>query len=195
MHGLINRSIQCFIRDTYGPDRWAEVARGAELGFVSFEALLTYPDHMTVQVIDVACEILGKPCDTFLEDLGTYLVSHPNLEPVRRLLRFGGETFMEFLCSLDDLPERARLAVPDLILPMIEVRDHSTGSMTIRISRGIPGFGVVLVGVLRAIADDYGTLALLEHKGRSGHEELISVQLLETAFSQGREFKLAPKGA
>ncbi len=193
MHGLINRSIQCFVRDTYGSDAWKQITRDAELGFVNFESLMNYPDNMTTRVIDAACARLGKPCDTFLEDMGTYLVSHPNLEPVRRLLRFGGETFQEFLCSLDDLPARVRLAVPDLILPEIELRARSGGSVTISIAKGLPGFGVLMVGVLRAISDDYGTLVILEHQGHTQTSELISIQLLEAAFSQGRAFNLAPK--
>ena len=50
-----------------------------------------------------------------------------------------------------------------------------------------------MVGVLRAMADDYGTLAVLEHLGRNGDQEMISIQLLETGLFQGRAFDLAAK--
>lgn len=30
MHGLINRSIQCFIRDAYGLSAWQDVVRHAD---------------------------------------------------------------------------------------------------------------------------------------------------------------------
>lgn len=33
MHGLINRAIERFIRDTYGRDTWARVTRLAGLDF------------------------------------------------------------------------------------------------------------------------------------------------------------------
>lgn len=36
MHELINRSIQCFLRDTYGAATWGAVAREAQLGFRQF---------------------------------------------------------------------------------------------------------------------------------------------------------------
>jgi len=192
MHGLINRSIQCFVRDTYGAPIWADIAAGANLGFAEFEALMSYPDALTYRVIDTACDRLDKPRDAFLEDLGTYLCSHPNLEAVRRLLRFGGETFVEFLYSLDDLPDRARLAVPDLVLPGLELRDHSGGALTLRCSGDIAGFGHVLVGVLCAMADDYGTLAMFEFLGRQGGDELVQVRLLEAQFSSGKQFNLSP---
>ena len=71
MHGLINRSIQCFLRDTYGPAIWRCVVDVAGLGFDSFEPLLTYDAAMTDAVIDAAARVLRRPRETVLEDLGT----------------------------------------------------------------------------------------------------------------------------
>ncbi len=192
MHGLINRSIQCFIRDTYGHKKWDEITARAGLGFSSFEALLSYADELSYRVMDVASEILATPRETLLEDMGTYIVTHPNLEPVRRILRFGGETFLEFLLSLDDLRDRARMAVPDLCLPRLEVRETPDNIVTFRCAGACQGFGYVLMGLLRAMADDYGALVLLEHKGVFAGQELVSVQLLDMGFSAGRAFQLAP---
>ena len=120
MHGLINRAIQCFIRDTYGMKTWSAIAKDAKLGFDNFEALKVYEPHETDRVLTVAAEKLDNPREMLLEDIGTYLVTHPNVDAVRRLLRFGGANFVDFLHSLDELPERARLAVPDLELPGLE---------------------------------------------------------------------------
>lgn len=191
MHGLINRSVQCFLQDTYGRQAWSEIAEAADLGFDSFEALLIYDDALTDQVLKAAAQWLGKPVETILEDLGTYLVSHPNVEALRRLLRFGGETFAEFLHSLDELQDRSWLAVPDLELPELDIRDHEGGVFTLYCKQGNRGFGHVLVGVLRAMADDYGTLVLLDHLGCKSDVEEISIQVLETSFSEGRTFNLA----
>ncbi|MDZ7908979.1 MAG: heme NO-binding domain-containing protein [Gemmobacter sp.] len=118
MHGLINRSIQCFLRDTYGAPVWATIVREAGLGFDSFETMLTYDAALTDAVLEAAARVLGKPRDYVLEDLGTYLVTHENTQAVRRLLRFGGVSFADFLHSLEDLPGRARLALPDIELPL-----------------------------------------------------------------------------
>ena len=57
--------------------------------------------------------LLGRPVAGMMEDLGTYLIMNPSFPAVRRLLRFSGVTFLDFLHSLDDLPDRVRLAVPD----------------------------------------------------------------------------------
>lgn len=195
MHGLINRSIQCFLRDTYGPQVWSDVAVAARLGFDSFEAMLSYDAELTEAVLTAACDHLDKRRDALLEDLGTYLVSHPNVEALRRLLRFGGTTFEELLHSLDELHDRAVLAVPDLEMPRLELRDHETSVYTLIVSHPYPGFGHVMVGVLRAMADDYGALALLEWQGRKDQTETIGIELLVTAFAEGRHFDLGARAS
>lgn len=194
MYGLINRSIQCFIRDTYGPDSWKTIARLAGLGFENFESLTSYDDELTEAVLSVAARHLSKTPESILEDLGTYLVSHPNLEGIRRLLRFGGDSFLEFLHSLDDMPGAARLAAPDLILPQLETRDHFGGTFTLYCRFPVPGSGHVMVGILRAMADDYGTLALLEHLGGNSGVETVTIQLLDVQFAAGRSFQLSSGG-
>ena len=191
MHGLINRSIQCFVTDSYGQEPWHEIARAAELGFDSFEALLTYDPAVTQRVLDATAAHLSSPQDMVLEDLGTYLVSHPRMAVVRRLLRLGGETFPEFLYSLDDLHDRVRLAVSDLQFPVLELKDHFASTFTLSVSHEQAGFGHVLVGILRAMADDYGALVFLEYKGRRERLETIAIELVEADFAEGRDFDLA----
>ena len=131
MHGLINRAIERFVRDTYGRDTWGEVTAKAELECAEFESMLTYEDEVTDQVLDAASTVLDKPREEVLEDIGTYLVSHPKVEALRRLLRFGGVNFTEFLHSLDDLPGRARLAVANLDMPDLELREHGSLSFSL----------------------------------------------------------------
>ena len=193
MHGLINRAIQCFVTDSYGADKWVEAARVADLGFVEFESMLIYDDDITPALLDAVSFVLKRPRNDVMEDIGTYLVSHPNVEALRRLLRFGGVTFVEFLHSLDDLPDRARLAVSDLSLPRIELRDHAPGHFSLICQSPIAGFGHVMMGVLRAMADDYGALAVLEHAGSGQGVETISITLIETEFAEGRVFELGAR--
>jgi hypothetical protein len=191
MHGLINRSIQCFLRDSYGQRVWSDVAEAAGLEFDAFEAMLTYDDELTVRVLAAAETRLGQSRENLLEDLGTYMVSHPNLEALRRLLRFGGVTLVDFLHSLDDLQGRGQLAVPDLDLPALELLDHRLDCYTLICRSPHSGFGHVMVGVLRAMADDYGALVMLNHQGGHGDVESVAIELLDQRFAEGRRFELA----
>lgn len=195
MHGLVNRAIECFLRDTYGPAVWGEIARRAELRFDSFEAMLVYEDAVSERVIAETSVVLGKSREMLAEDLGTYLVSHPNTEALRRLLRFSGTTYFDFLHSLDDLPDRARLAVSDLRLPQLELRESGPGMFRLTLRGGPPGVGHVMLGVLRALADDYGTLVVAEHAGRREGVEIVSLSVHDADFSEGRSFMLAAEEA
>ena len=193
MHGLINRSIQSFVCDTYGREAWTDIALMARLDFIEFEAMLVYDDALTPAVLDAAAKVLRRPRDELMEDIGTYLVSTPQLEGVRRLLRFGGVGFEDFLQSLDDLADRARLAVSDLVLPRLELREHAFGQYSLICDSPVAGFGHVMMGVLRVMADDYGALVLLDHEGRRQGVETVSITLIEADFAAGRHFDLGAR--
>lgn len=193
MHGLVNRAIQRFVTDGYGETQWLAAAERAGLETPDFEAMLTYDDAVTPDILAAVCDVLDRPYDELMEDVGTYLVSHPNVEALRRLLRFGGVDFVDFLLSLDDLPDRAKLAVSDLHLPGLQLYEHSSNYFTLRCECPIPGYGHLMMGVLRVMADDYGALVYLEHQGSSGSVETVSISLLETEFAQGRHFDLGAR--
>lgn len=190
MHGLINRAIQCFVRDTYGNATWAQVVSRADLPVSDFAAMFCYEDPLTDRMLDAICVVLAKPRATVLEDIGTYLVSDPKLAAPRRLLRFSGITYEDFLHALDDLPGRARLAVSDLILPRLDLRSQSGGRYVLVVDGPPNGFGHVMIGVLRAMADDYGALVMLEHRGTRHMREEVEIALVEPAFAKGRVFTL-----
>ncbi|MBT8155966.1 heme NO-binding domain-containing protein [Epibacterium ulvae] len=190
MHGLINRAIQAFVTDTYGADRWKSVMDLAGLGFVEFEAMLMYPDDQSFKVLAAMETVLDRPLAEMLEDMGTFLVSNPQAEALRRLLRFGGVDYVEFLYSLDDLPDRARLAVADLHLPTLELIEQAPGQFELICAQGLPGYSNVMMGILRAMADDYGDLVILDHAGIRDDADIISITHVESQFAEGRSFSL-----
>jgi len=196
MHGLIHRSIQNYMCDCYGMDAWREVAARAGVVPPDFEPMLNYDKAVAPAVLDAMALVLRRPRAEVMEDIGTYLVSHPNTEAVRRLLRFGGTNFEDFLHSLDDLPDRARMAVADLHLPAIELHGHSEGKYSLICdsastdSGPLSGFGHLMTGVLRVMADDYGALALLELEQGEEGREIVRIQLIEADYADGRAFQL-----
>lgn len=190
MYGLTNRAIQRFVTDTYGAEMWSEVASTAALGFDNFEPLLIYDPTITESVINAASFELERPRDDFLEDLGQYLVTHPNSEPIRRLLRFGGADFRAFLESLEDVPERARLALPDREFPPVTLHQVGRHDFLLLIESDLEGLGHMVVGALRGIADDYGVLAMIEYRGRFQGADRLTVVVHDEGHSEGRQFDL-----
>lgn len=190
MHGLINLSIQNFVCDTLGHSVWADIIYRADAPEPEFEAMLIYEDALTTRILDSVAVVTGRRTADLLEDLGAYLVSNPRLESVRRLLRFGGVDFHAVLHSLDDLPGRARMAVADLELPKLTLDDVGNGTFILRCGPSLPGFGAVMMGVLRAMADDYGALVLLDHDDLDSGGARVTITLIDTEFAQGRRFDL-----
>ncbi|WP_171209735.1 MULTISPECIES: heme NO-binding domain-containing protein [unclassified Ruegeria] len=190
MHGLIIKAIQSFVCANYGRQTWVESTMAAGLEFADFEAMLTYDVEIYPRVLSALCRKLDRPRSDVLEDLGTYLVSHPNMEGLRRLLRFGGVTYVEFLQSLDDLSDRVRLAVSDLILPQLELQQLSQSDFRLHCHPGLEGYPSVMTGVLRAMADDYGSLVFLSQEATQGPIEVLKITLVESAFAKGRNFEL-----
>lgn len=190
MHGLINRSFQAFLGDTYGPALWSDVAAAAGIGPEGFEAMLQYDDAVTEAVVTAAQDRLAKPRDVLLEDFGAFLVS---IERLRRLLRFGGVDYLEFLHSLHELPDRARLAVDDIGLPPLELICRETNQYALVCHTDNPGYVPVFAGILRAMADDYGDFVLVDI-GTGEAAGTVRVELLQTRYATGRAFDLAGPG-
>ncbi|MCV2878077.1 heme NO-binding domain-containing protein [Sedimentimonas flavescens] len=188
MHGLINKSIQAFLRANYGQRLWLQVAERVGFDSEGFEAMLRYDDQLTEDLLQASVEALDKPRGVLLEDIGAYLAS---LEPIRRLLRFGGEDYWEFLQSLDELQGRGQMTLPDLELPELALRTLRGGQFILDVDGTIPGWGAVMTGLLRAMADDYGALAMIEEAEAAEGREAVQVVLLEAAFNEGRRFDLA----
>lgn len=190
MHGIVNRALQSFLRHTYGAHLWVRVAEDTGIGTTTFEALNSYDDAITEAIFQTAALHLQRPAESVMEDFGTWIVSAESGQPLRRLLRFGGSTFAEFLHSLEDLPERGRLALEDLSLPELRLREHASDQFHL-ICYGHPAHSFVFLGVLRVMADDYGALVMLEHRGRSEGGQLIQINLLQAHFAQAKTFELA----
>lgn len=200
MLGLMNRAIEAFLRDRWGPAVWARVIRHAGIGADGtgqdgIEAFVDPDTTLTPRLVDAAARATARTPDGLLEDLGTYLVSHPSRTALRRLLRFGGRNFTDFLLSLEDLPARARLALPDLKVPSLHLAEAGSGRFVLTIQGDVPGLGHAAMGLLRAMADDYGALVVIEHMGRSAQGCALSIQVLDTRFAEGRRFALAQPGA
>lgn len=195
MHGLIFRTIEAFVTDCFGPDLWERAMLDANLPVTSFEAMLDYDAAFLPRVLQACASVLDRSPANILEDVGAYLITDQTHASIRRLMRFGGQSFVELLHSLDELPGRTRLAVSGLELPDIRVHEHQPHSFTIECSNGPTEFGHVLVGLLRAMADDYGALAVLEHVGAKDSAEVIEVVVVDTTFAEDRGFSLATEDA
>lgn len=191
MLGVVNKAIEQFIQTTYGDRVWRNTMQLAQMVDHDIEPMLMYSDELTYQLLDGLIATTGKPRQDVLDDLGTFLVTPPHGRMVRRLLRFGGATFEEFLSSIADLNDRVALALPDLDLPSITIETRAADRVVVTVENRIHGFANVLQGLLRAMADDYGTLVFIDLGQSTDSATQLEVILIEQNFAKGAEFNLA----
>lgn len=178
MNGLINRAVEEFLRSTYGEGLvhavLAETAVAA--GGLSGGVLAA-----GVDCLDRAAFRLSKSRCEMIEDMGGWMT---RIEPIRRLLRFSGRDFRDFLLRLDELPGRARLVLPHLVVPPIEVAtsDQTVWLILLDLDETWQHF---LIGLIRGMADDYGALCLI-----SADDAAIRVDIWDEQFAEGRLFSL-----
>jgi hypothetical protein len=183
MHGLIDRAVEEYLRSAYG-EGFARLPRGPQAeqgGGAASRGIDRAHDALCA-----AAGLIGKPCSEMLEDLGAWLA---RIEPVRRLLRFSGRDFRDFLLSLEELPGRAELVLPSLLVPRLRAT-AAADCVTIRLLEPDLRWQYVLTGLIRGMADDYGALCLI-----SSEEGGISVDIWEDRFAEGRQFTLHLAGA
>ncbi|WP_434614180.1 heme NO-binding domain-containing protein [Tabrizicola sp. M-4] len=190
---VVNRAMHAFILDGWGKAAWRAAVQEAGLGQRAFDLMLDEPAARTQGVLSSMAARLGRSRECLLEDFGTYLVAHPSWAPLRRLLRFCGTDYRAFLMSLDELPERVSLALPDLVLPPIAVEVADGDVFRLRIGGGVPGVGAMALGAMRGMADDYGALVLLEAGPEAADGAVvITVRLLDDRHAEGKAFTLGP---
>ncbi|WP_374299236.1 heme NO-binding domain-containing protein [Paracoccus sp. (in: a-proteobacteria)] len=166
MHEFASRAIEKFLHD--------EAIHRVEAGLLS-----------PGQMLQDAAAQSGKPLDELTEDLGAWLVQQ---HEIWRLLRFCGSDFLDFLLHLDELPERIRLIADDVDVPDIALSRSADGLVWVTVSGGPPGWDALLAGLLRAMADDYGTLCVIT-RGTEG----ICIDVSDSAFAEARTFHLSSR--
>ena len=181
MHGLVNRAIEEFARVTYGEPVWATAAAVAGVDPRGFELMGDYEDRVTACLLSSLAARLGRSTEEFAEDLGTWVAQRPS---VRRLLRFAGSDFAAFMMTLEELRGRGQLVAPGLELPALAVTVTGQGW---RVASDCHVLWLhAVAGMLHAMADDYGVLAVIE-VADSGI--LVDVPVVD--FNEARPFSIS----
>jgi Haem-NO-binding len=187
MDALLLRSLQSYVLDTFGAATWQDICQAVGHASMTFEPMLRYEPGLADRVADTAAGILGRPVEAIWEDVGTHLVTNPDREGVRRLLRFGGPSFADFLHSLEELPGRARLALPDLDPPEVTLDEVGPDRFELRCRSHLRAAQRVLAGLVTAMADDYGALCLIEE----GPDTSTMISVLDSRHATAKAFDLA----
>ena len=191
MDCLMCRALEAFVRDLHGADAWQAALSAVGLAGPAGGPVRGYADTDAPGLARAAAQRAGQRPEELAGDLGCWLVSHPTTQSIRRLLRFGGQDFAEFLATLEELPGRVALAVPMLRLPAMEVCFAEDGGISIDVAGGVDLFAPVIEGVIRAMADDYGALVFVDRdQADPAGPARLTVRLHDAAFAEARLFRL-----
>ncbi|MEM7439705.1 MAG: heme NO-binding domain-containing protein [Pseudomonadota bacterium] len=171
MHGMVNKGLQTYVTDIFGGEVWEDICVTGGLSQYNFETMLTYDDDLTDKIVEGATKVLNRSHDDILEDFGTHVAGAEGLPLVRQLLQFGGENFEEFLESLEELHDLCRIVLPELDVPVFCLENSVPGSCVLHYTFTKAGYGTVFLGILRAVASAYDTLALVDHIAEPGSKE------------------------
>ncbi|MDT1063342.1 heme NO-binding domain-containing protein [Paracoccus sp. CPCC 101403] len=183
MLGMLDRSLEAFLRDCHGDEAWRDILAAANIRPEEFLSSAFTGRSRIRRIVLIAARKLGKAPEDILEDLGAWLVQ---IEPIRRLLRFSGTSYGDFVLSLGELPARAGMILADMPEFGLAVVQKGQGGFAILSRRLPPGWLNVLAGALRGMADDYGTLALISVNG-----EAILLSIALEGHAASRPFALS----
>ena len=183
MHGLIIRAVELFLRARHGDAVWASICAATGLDRRGTQIMRSYKAEMLQRMIFSASTTLRIEREELLEDIGGWI---PRLENVRYIMRFSGSSFEDFVLSLDDLHDRARIVLPGLELPKIATQMIAPQRYSLEILSEAQDWYPVLAGLLRGMADDYGVLAIVERNDTS-----LDVRIVDDRFTEGSQFSLA----
>lgn len=159
MHCLIALSVEYFIRSHYGAARWHAIraAVGADLQCEGVGAPELWLKNDQSDLFQRVADQLGQRRERLLDDLGAWLA---RIESVSKILRFMGSDYVELLHALEELPARLQMLLPEFDMPGLTVEARSPHDIQIKIGPGADFWPLLLGGVLRGMASDYGIYAL-----------------------------------
>lgn len=178
MNRLIDHALRAFLARTYGPDLARFVADETDV-------LRALPELPVVEFatagLSRAANYVSKPTSEMFEDLGAWMT---RIEPIRRLLRFSGRDFHDFLLRLEELPGRSHLVLPRLGVPALTIKAEDR-SVWLIMADPAPAWQHLLMGIVRSMADDYGALCVISVEAAG-----IRVDVCDDQFAEGRRFML-----
>lgn len=158
MYGMVNQGVRAFIVENFGEMDWTEICRSVGLSDEEFEAMATYPDAVTYDLVNTISAKYDMPATKVLEVFGAYWVEYSGQTAIGQLLRFGGNDLVERLDSLNELHERIKLTMPHLKPPSFDFVELEEDVFSLRYWSDREGLEAMVVGLVRGLSEQTGQL-------------------------------------
>jgi len=152
MYGLVNKSLQGYVIENGGEEAWSQVVLKSGVVVEEFEAMETYPDDVTYQLVGAACEILEMTAEDLLFGFGLYWMSETGPKHYGEYLEMCGTDFVGFLGNLDAMHSRIQSVFPSLDPPSFSVENIKEGALSLEYMSNRPGLEYFVRGLIAGVA-------------------------------------------
>jgi len=175
MLGWINQSVEAFITESFGEDKWLRVLEASGVNYPWLSSCV-YADQVTYDIVTTGAEILGVTVEQALEAYGVYFVKFTAAQGYNKLMDALGSNIVEFLSNLNNLHLHLTSTFPDMVAPAFRCENVTPESLELHYFSARPALWPIVVGVLKGLAKErWGFPMDVEMlKGRdSGHDHEV----------------------
>lgn len=163
MYGLVNAAFRELIVSLYGHDQWERVRLAVVPDEDTFSPMEQYPDEVTYQMIQRACEFTGCSSDELLIKFGELWVVYTARQGYAALFEIAGDSLPDFLMALNDLHERVGRNFPKLRPPTFRFDVLDANTMRMHYLTRRVGLCPVVRGLLHGLSVRFRTPVAVEH--------------------------------
>lgn len=151
MYGLLLESVVDYIIDTFGEDKWNEIAQKADVHNVSFSTHNQYSETTMATLAKVASEVTGESVTDLMDQFGVSFVKFVGKYGYDKILKVLGRNMRDFLNGLDNLHEYLRFSYPKLKPPSFFVEKESKVGLTLHYRSKRKGYLNYVQGQIRQV--------------------------------------------
>ena len=181
MYGLVNQGVQTFISNAHGAADWQDICARAGLSDTDFEGMLVYPDDITYKIVGAVSEKYDLPATEVLRLFGDFWVDFSHKTPIGTLLRFGGETLLERLDTLNEMHERIKMSMPHLSPPVFEFEDMGDGTYKLHYASDREGLEHMVIGLVEGLGRETGQSVTIRQDPEPAYDGFRASFTLELA--------------
>lgn len=156
MYGLVNQGLQDFVSSLGGDAQWRAVRAAAGVDTEMFVSVDSYPDAVTLDLVDAASRVLGMPTEEVLRGFGKHWILYTARRGYGAIFDTMGRTLTEFLGNLDMMHTRLSLSMPALRPPAFVCEPLEDGRIRIEYRSDRDGLAAMVIGLLEGLVEMYG---------------------------------------
>lgn len=165
MYGLVNKAIHELVLDGFGEETWEKICSRAGFPDEEFIGLKSYPDQLTLDILQAASQELDLPVSTLMEMCGERWIEHTAANGYENVLNLAGSNFVDFLYNLNVIHSKISNLMPDMRPPDFRVKKEFTTGIELLYHSGRTGMEPLAIGILKGLGRRFGLTVAVRNLG------------------------------